>query len=153
MSHFLQKVTESLMERPYSLMIDESNDKTDKSSIILMRFLFFFYTELGNVCTRFLDMPIVDIGSAQNLFLAVKSSLEKKDLDFSMVVSFMSDTTNVMKGCKCGVQKLMKDENPSIHDIGCIYHLVDLTVKAGLKTLPFDIHRSAFCGHLLLLLS
>lgn len=51
----------------------------------------------------------------------------------------MSDTTNVMKGARSGVQKLIKNENPSLHDVGCICHLADLTVKAGMETLPVDI--------------
>ena len=80
-------------------------------------------------------MPI-DISTAKNLFEALKCSLETKALDFSMVISFMSDTTNVMKCSRSGVQKLIKDENPSVYDIGCVCHLADLTVKAGMKTLP-----------------
>ena len=105
--HFLEKTTRNLSKIRYSFMMDESNDKTDKSSIILIRV---FVSELGNVCNRFLDMPIVNIGTAKNLFEALKCSLEKKGLDFSMVISFMSDTTNVMKGSRSGVQKLIKDE-------------------------------------------
>ena len=45
----------------------------------------------------------------------------------------------VMKGSRSGVQKLIKDENPSVYDVGYICHLADLTVKAGMKTLPLDI--------------
>lgn len=92
--HFLKKTTENL-SNPFSIMIDESNDKTDKSCIILVRV---FDPHVGNVCTRFLDMPVVNIGTAQNLFQALKSSLTQRGLNFSMVVAFMSDTTNVMKG-------------------------------------------------------
>ncbi len=51
----------------------------------------------------------------------------------------MSDTTNVMKGARSGVKKLIKDENPFLHDVGCICHLADLVVKAGMETLPIDI--------------
>ena len=50
---------------PFSLMMDESNDKTNKSCIILLRLL---NPQLGEVRTRFLDMPIVNIGTAANLF-------------------------------------------------------------------------------------
>ena len=59
--HFLQK-TKQNMASHFSIMMDESNDKTDKSCIILVRV---FYSELGDTCTRFLDMPIVNIGTAQ----------------------------------------------------------------------------------------
>lgn len=51
----------------------------------------------------------------------------------------MSDTTNVMKGRRSGVQRLIKNENPTLCDVGCICHLADLTVKAGMCTLPLDI--------------
>ena len=53
----------------------------------------------------------------------------------------MSDTTNVMKGARSGVQKLIKNEHPTLYDVGCICHLANLTVKAAMKTLPIDIHQ------------
>ena len=95
--------------------------------------------EVSDIRTRFLDMPIVNIGSAENLFSAIKTSLNKYGIDFSKAVSFMSDTTNVMKGSRSGVQKRIKDENPQLYDVACICHLADLTVKAGMETLPVDI--------------
>ena len=33
---------------------------------------------------------------------------------------FMSDTANVMKGALSGVQKLIKNENPALYDMGCM---------------------------------
>ena len=89
--HFLQK-TKQNMASHFSIMMNESNDKTDKSCIILVPV---FDSELGNTCTRFLDMPIVNIGTAQNLFDTLKLSFSKNGLDFSKAVAFMSDTTNV----------------------------------------------------------
>ena len=50
----------------------------------------------------------------------------------------MSDTTNVMKGTKSGVEKL---ECPNLYDVGCICHLADLTIKAGMETLPININQ------------
>ena len=135
--HFLKKVTHNCsMTNPYSMMMDESNDNTDKSCIILVRA---FDSELGDVHTRFLDMPVVNIGTARNLFEALKTSLTRNGLDFSRAVAFMSDTTNVMKGARSGVQKLIKNEHSTLYDVGCICHLADLTVKAAMKTLPIDI--------------
>ena len=51
----------------------------------------------------------------------------------------MSDTTNVMKGARSGVQKLIKEEIPTLYDVGCICHLANLTIKAGLQELQIDI--------------
>ena len=130
--YFLNKVVKNLAN-PYSILIDESNDKNDKLYIILVRM---FDPEVDDVRTRFLDMPIVNIGSAVSLFSALKSSLAQFGVDFSRAISFMSDTTNVMKGARSGVQKL---KNPFLYDVGCICHLADLTVKAGMEVLPVDI--------------
>ena len=109
-------------------MMDESNDRREKSCIILVRLL---DPQIGEVRTRFLDMPVVNIGTATNLFQALKESLTKNGLSFDNTVSFMSDTANVMKGVRSGVQKLIKDGIPTLNDVDCICHLADLTVKAG----------------------
>lgn len=73
-----------------------------------------FDPEVGNVCTRFLDMPVVNIGTARNIYSALTTSLQKNGLDFSNALAFMSDTANVMKGVRSGVQKLIKDEMPHL---------------------------------------
>ena len=89
--------------------------------------------QIGEVWTRILDMPVVNIGPATNLFQALKESLTKNGLSFDNTVSFMSETANVMKGAEA------EDEIPTLYDVGCICHLADLTIKAGLKALPVNI--------------
>lgn len=79
-------------------------------------------------------MLVVNIGTAQNLFEALKSSLSKNGLDFSKAISFTS-----MKGARSGVQ--IKNEHPALSDVGCVCHLADLTINAGIKTLPIDINQ------------
>ena len=44
-----------------------------------------------------------------------------------------------MKGTRSGVQKLIRDECSDVFDVGCICHLADLALKAGMQTLPVDI--------------
>ncbi len=102
--HYLEKALTD-MSKLFSVLMDGSNDKTDKSCIILVRLL---DTDEGDVRTRFLDMPIVNIGTAQNIFKALKESLSSKGLDFCKCIAFMSDTTNVMKDVRSGVQKTDK---------------------------------------------
>ena len=55
-------------------MMDGSNGKKDKPCIILVRAL---DLNIGDVRTRFLDMSVVNIGMAVNLFSALKLSLNK----------------------------------------------------------------------------
>ncbi len=94
--------------------MDESNDKTDKSCIILVR-------------ARFLDMPIGNVGTASNLFEALKLSFSNHGLDFSKCLAFMSDTTNMMKGTRSGVQKLIRNQYPHVFDVSCICHLAAIS--------------------------
>ena len=44
-----------------------------------------------------------------------------------------------MKGCRSGVQKLIKDEIPQLYDVGCICHLANLTIKAGVTKSAVNI--------------
>ena len=44
-----------------------------------------------------------------------------------------------MKGVRSGMQKLIKDECPSVLDIGCICHLAGHTIKVGMQSLPVNI--------------
>ena len=85
--HYLKSVVDSMMF-PFSLMMDESNVKTDKSCIILVRTV---DGQCGEVRTRFLDMPVVNIGTAENSFHALKGSLAKHGLDISNAMAFMSN--------------------------------------------------------------
>ena len=133
--HYLSKSLHD-MSKVYSVMMDESNDKNNKLCIILVHV---FDSRVGDVRTRFLDMPVVNIGTAKNLFDALKESLSNNCLDFIRCLAFMSDTTNVMKGTRSGVQKLIRDECSDVFDVGCICHLADLAIKAGMQTLPVDI--------------
>ena len=70
-------------------------------------------------------------GTSTNIYSALKSSLVQFGVNYSNV---MSDTANVIKCARSGVQKLIKNENS--YDVGCICHLAEVCVKAGMKVLP-----------------
>ncbi len=55
--HFLSKTLND-MSKFFSIMIDELNDKTDKSCIVLVRV---FYSCVGDIRTIFLDMPVTSL--------------------------------------------------------------------------------------------
>lgn len=78
-------------------------------------------------------MPIVNIGTARIVFHALTESLSKLGLDFSQAISFMSETTNVMKGAR---SEVAKTQNPSAV---CICHIANLTTKARMQALPINI--------------
>ena len=54
--------------------------------------------QLGRPVTRFLHMPVCNIGTADKLFNAIDSTLEERKILWCNVVGFESNTTNVMMG-------------------------------------------------------
>ena len=58
-SHYMKKTLQD-MSSFFSVMTDKSNAKTDKSCIILVRVM---DSNLGDIHTRFLDIPIVNVGT------------------------------------------------------------------------------------------
>ena len=82
-----------------------------------------FDSNVGDIRTRFLDMPIVNIGTVRNLFDALQQSFSKNGLDFTKCLAFMSDTTNLIEVANSGVQKLIKNECRQVFDVPYICHL------------------------------
>ena len=103
----------------------------------------FWFVSLIRVLEMFVPDSLIcllsTLAQQNNLFDALKESLNNNGLDFSRCLAFMSDTTNVMKVAKSGAQKLIRDEYSDVFDVGCICHLADLAIKAGMQTLPVDI--------------
>ena len=58
----------------FSVMMDESNDKTNNHAL---SFVQIFVFDAGDVRTKFIDVPVVNIGTAVNLFNALKLSLRR----------------------------------------------------------------------------
>ena len=95
--------------------------------------------KLGTYKQSFIDMPVVNVGTAKNLFGALKLSLTNKGLDFSNLCGIHVRYYQLYEGVQVRSKKLIRNECPNIYDVGCICHLADLTIKAGLQTFPVDI--------------
>ena len=118
-------------------MCDESNDQgSDKNFVILVKL---FDEDLGKTVTRFIDMPVVNIGTAANLFAALEKSLSNKNIHWKNVFGFISDNCSVMKGKNSSVLSHLKEKQPNIMDIGCICHLANLCCAAAVKTIPLPV--------------
>lgn len=87
----------------------------------------------------FLDMQVCNIGTAANLFECIESFFEVRSIPWDNVVAFESDTTNVMVGKHNSVLSRVKEKQPSIFSQGCVCHLANLALLAGVKELPIDV--------------
>ena len=131
--HFMQAVIDRCKNGPFSILCDEGNDAEDKNFAILVRY---WDNHLAKPTTRLLDIPICNIGTAENLFSHIESALVKNEIPWSNVVGFESDTTNVMVGKHNSVLSRIVAKQPLVYSQGCVCHLANLCLLAGVKCLP-----------------
>ena len=138
--HLKEPILELAKATPFNLLCDESNERGDQVKLptILVR----LYDPAGGmVVTRHVDTVGITDLSAEGIFTALKTALEARQLPFSNLMSFTSDTCNVMKGKKNGVIAKLRLLQPRIIDIDyvCHSHLVSLCVKTATKQLPLRL--------------
>ncbi len=107
------QVTLLCKENPFSVMMDESNDSGDEKCVaILVRV---FDSDIHRVTTKFLAMPICNIGTGENLFNCLQEVLTNKQ----NLVGFSSDNA------KCWKTKILS--SPEFVNSSHITKLIKLT--------------------------
>ena len=84
---FFKKVEDQCKNQPFSILVDESNDRGTQKCLAVMVRIF----EGESVITRFLDMPIVNIANADTLFDALSECLISRGLSWSNVMGYTSE--------------------------------------------------------------
>ena len=95
---------------------------------------------VGLLTTHFPDMPVCNIGIAAKPFQCTNASLGERSIPWANVVAFESDTTNVMVGKHNSVLSRVKEKQPHVYSQGCVCHVANLALLAGVKALPVDVH-------------
>ncbi|XP_053089559.1 uncharacterized protein LOC117597029 [Pangasianodon hypophthalmus] len=85
------------------------------------------------VTTKFLEMPICNVGNAENLYEKLSEALSKRGIPWENVIAFNSDNARVMKGRHNSVISRLRGSQPNVQDLGCICHLVQLATGCGIK--------------------
>ena len=136
--HFKDPVVSSLRVGPFNLLCDESNERGDSVKLltILVRF---FDPATTTVATRHLDTIGITDCSVQGVFDGLQQTLSHHRIPPTNLLSFTSDTCNVMKGARNGVITKLRELQPSLIDISCICHSLNLCVKSAVKTLPLKV--------------
>ena len=136
--HLKELILQLAKAAPFNLLCDESNERGDH--VKLLTILVRLYDPAGGmVVTRHVDTVGITDLSAEGIFTALKTALEVRQIPFSNLMSFTSDTCNVMKGKKNGVIAKLRTLQPRIIDIDCVCHLVSLCVKTATKQLPLKV--------------
>ncbi|XP_070408565.1 uncharacterized protein [Nothobranchius furzeri] len=126
-----EELARTCRSQPFSLMCDESNNrKTDKEFVILTR----LYDEATlQVATKFMEMPICNVGNAENLYEKLSEALRKRGIPWENLIAFNSDNASVMKGRHNSVISRLKTSQPHVQDLGCICHLAQLATGCAIK--------------------
>ena len=64
--------------------------------------------------TRFLAMPVCNVATAQILFDALAHELQSRDIPWSNMIGFASNTASVMVGARNSVLSRLQSEQPKL---------------------------------------
>jgi hypothetical protein len=100
--HFLKPVVNTARAESFNLLCDESNEQGDRVKLLTI-LLRMFEASNSKIVTHHLETVGITDFTANGIFTAIQSTLARHGLSFTSMVSFSSDTCNVMKGARNGV--------------------------------------------------
>ena len=62
-----------------------------------------------------------------------------RNIPWGNCIGFASDNASVMVGQHNSVLSRVRAHSDAVYDMGCICHLVNLVVQAGMKAFPFPV--------------
>ena len=119
-----EPIIKACQEQPFTILCDGGNDNYEKKYFGIM--VRFWNERLAKVVTRFLDAPIVNIATGENLFNAMSKVLEMYDIPWRNVIGFASDSASVMVGRKNSVLSRVIQPEHDVFSMGCVCHLAAL---------------------------
>ena len=122
---------------PFTILCDGGNDAIEKKYFAIM--VRYWSQSSRQAVTRFLCMPVCNIATAEALFDALSNELESRNLPWSNVIGYASDTCSVMVGAHNSVLSRLREKQPKVFSLGCLCHLAALCVAAAIKTLPVAV--------------
>ena len=134
---FNNKVVQSCCSSPFTLLCDGGNDQSDRKYFGIM--VRYWDKVAQQPVTRFLCMPVCNIATAQSLFNAIEEAFESRNIPWTNMIGYASDTASVMVGKHNSVLSRLLLKQPKLFSLGCLCHLGALCAAAALKTLPVSL--------------
>nr|XP_015839951.1 PREDICTED: uncharacterized protein LOC107398905 [Tribolium castaneum] len=131
-----------LKSNKFSILVDESTDiGCVKTACILDRI---FDNLSGKITTKFWELvQIFDSSSntpqeatAENLFIKIIESFNKRNIPTDNIIGFASDGCNVMMGMYNSVSSRFKEMCPGICIYKCVCHSLHICASEACKKLP-----------------
>jgi hypothetical protein len=125
--HAIKKCVSKLRNEKFSVIIDETTDKSTTSQLAILAVYF-------NEKTFKLEIALVDLvplsnGAAATIYKALLKN----------VIGFCADTCNVMFGANHSVAQMLVKDHPWIIPIKCSSHLIHLCSSHASKVFPKNV--------------
>ena len=131
---FLREGCLKLQERKFSLIIDETTDRSTQSQLALLGT--YFDDEEYKMNIILIDMIEIPDGRAITITDCLVRSLQERHIPFENVLGFSADTCNVMFGVNHSVSTLLKERFPWIQTVKCSCHSIHFCASHTGKMLP-----------------
>ena len=132
-----EEIVSKLKSVPFSLNVDESTSGHGKKVLAMMAS--FFDSDEGKVVVHHLASVELVVVTSKSVFGAIVKVIEDFSLPWSNLISVL---LNVMRGCKSGVEVLLKEKAPHLIDIdGDSCHHIHNVAKTFCKPFEWWIER------------
>ena len=130
----VQESIAELKSHKFSLIIDETTDRTQKSQLAIL--VTYFNPDSFKMDCYLIDMVELDDGKADTIYNAVVKCFEQKGIPMENVIGFCADTCNTMFGAHHSVAQMIVVNYPWIIPVKCACHLIRLCASHASLQLP-----------------
>lgn len=123
-----------LLQKKFSLIIDETTDKSTTSQLALVGM--YFDEEEYKVVPVFIGLVELSDGKVITMHSKIRETLSNMNIPMENVIDFCADTCNVMFGKYNSVSQLLLKEHPWILPVKCSSHLIHLCASYASLKLP-----------------
>lgn len=128
-----EEVINIIKEEKFSLIIDESTDRSSvKHLALVVRYMF-----KNRICDSFLTLIPVAEANAQNMYNLIVDFFHSHNIPYkNNLIAFAADGASTMMGKNHSVSVLLKNDVPHMFILKCICHSVALCASQACKKLP-----------------
>jgi hypothetical protein len=130
----IKEVITKLKANPFSLIIDETTDRSTKTQLAVLGT--YFDEENFKLDTFLIDLITLPNGTATTIYESVIKCMNDKFIPMENVIGFSSDTCNVMFGKNHSVAQMLVKDYPWIMAVKCSCHMIHLCSSYACKKLP-----------------
>jgi hypothetical protein len=126
-------ICEDLRNNKFSLIIDESTDRSCKKHLCLV----VRYMKNGIIKDKFFDLIQLQDATANSLYQIIVDKFAENRIPYKdNLIGFASDGANVIMGAHHSVISLLKNDVPSLFIMKCICHSFHLCASYACQKLP-----------------